>query len=80
MKHEWINVMGEILLVIWGICMIGYLVGLICNGFHAFVSCNINSSLNGRITRLYRVGMHESGYILKSQYIHSWRDLFKRYF
>ncbi len=72
--------MVEIFVSIWGICMIGYLVGLVCNGFHFFVSCNINSSLNGRITRLECAGMYESANMLKLQYIHSYRDLFKRYF
>jgi len=72
--------MVEILTIIWGICMLGFLFVLIYDGFYSFVSDSINFRLNGRITRLYRVGMHESANMLKSQYIRSWRDLFKRYF
>lgn len=72
--------MGEILVIIWGIFTLGGLVALICNGLEILVYSNINAALNGRIIRLYQAGMHESGDILKLQYIKSWRDLYKRYF
>ena len=69
-----------LIIIIWGTFTLGLLVVLIRDGLKILVYSNINAALNGRITRLYRVGMHESGDILKLQYIKSWRDLFKRYF
>jgi len=72
--------MGEILVIIGWTFVLGILVVLIRDGLEFLISSSINTSLNGRITRLYRVGMHESGDILKTQYIMSWRGLFKRYF
>jgi len=72
--------MVYILLIIWGICVLGLLGALIRDGIDFLIVSNINAVLNGRITRLYRAGMNESAGILRLQYIKSWWDLYKRYF
>lgn len=55
--------MVEILIIIWGICILGFLFVLIYNGYCAILRSK-NKRKYKRIEILYRVGMAESANIL----------------